>query len=210
MQSSRPVSSVTLRGTRLWFSTWVVSASRREQTFFSVRSTSCASVCRTCSCWWPVRLGSSGRRSLRPSYVPFRRRAARTLGAVEEADLAATYRRGTVYVMATVHDEMFGMAAIEAQACGLPVICSDQGGLPEVVPLTSGLHVPPGDACALADQMQNLLSDPGLYKELALAARPNALRFSWPVIVSEMFRIYEDVCRQTGAPAAGSRLFPAP
>jgi glycogen(starch) synthase len=111
------------------------------------------------------------------------------LGAVDEAELAATYNLATVFVMATRREEMFGMAAIEAQACGKPVVCSRQGGLPEVIPLSSGLHFPAGDAQALAAALERVLTDKALYDSLADAARPNAARFSWDRIVQDLNEI---------------------
>ena len=72
---------------------------------------------------------------------------------------------------------MFGMAALEAQACGKPVICSNQGGLPEVVSPKSGLFFPVGDAEKLADSLRKLLLDENLYNSKAEASRLNALAF---------------------------------
>ncbi|MDQ2833585.1 MAG: glycosyltransferase family 4 protein [Acidobacteriota bacterium] len=111
------------------------------------------------------------------------------LGAVEEADLGAIYNMATVYVMATRRDEMFGMAALEAQACGKPVVCSNQGGLPEVIPLTSGMHFSVGDAQQLATHLARLLENPVLCQQLAETAVANARRFSWPNIVAQCFGI---------------------
>jgi glycosyltransferase involved in cell wall biosynthesis len=124
------------------------------------------------------------------------------LGAVEEVDLAAIYNMATVYVMATRRDEMFGMAALEAQACGKPVVCSHQGGLPEVIPLTSGMHFPVGDAPELAAQLTRLLGDPALSQQMAKAAVANAERFSWSTIVAQCFAIVATV---TGTEAARSQ-----
>jgi glycosyltransferase involved in cell wall biosynthesis len=108
------------------------------------------------------------------------------LGAIDESDLSAVYNLATVFVMPTRRDEMFGMAAVEAQACGKPVICSRQGGLPEVIPETSGIHFPVGDSGTLASALERVLSDETLYQSLARAARENALRFSWNAIVDEL------------------------
>jgi glycosyltransferase involved in cell wall biosynthesis len=108
------------------------------------------------------------------------------LGAVDESELAATYNLATIFVMATRRDEMFGMAAIEAQACGKPVVCSAQGGLPEVVPESSGICFPVGDSLALAAALERLLTDKPLYDSLSDAARRNAARFFWDKVVQEL------------------------
>lgn len=118
------------------------------------------------------------------------------LGAVDEQELAATYNLATVFVMATRRDEMFGMAAIEAQACGKPVVCSAQGGLPEVISRDSGICFPVGDSVALAAALERLLTDKALYDSMSKAARPNATRFCWGTIVDDL----NDICFGTQAP----------
>lgn len=112
------------------------------------------------------------------------------LGAVEEAELNAIYNMADIFVMPTREVEMFGMAAVEAQACGKPVIASRHGGLPEVISERSGLFFPNGDDAALADQLLLLLRDQDLRRTLAEAARPSAARFAWPKIVDQLDQIY--------------------
>ena len=65
------------------------------------------------------------------------------------------------------------MAAIEAQACGKPVVCSAQGGLPRSFPGDSGICFPVGDSVALAAALERLLTDKALYDSMSKAARPN-------------------------------------
>jgi glycosyltransferase involved in cell wall biosynthesis len=108
------------------------------------------------------------------------------LGPVQEKDLAAVYNLCDVFVMPTRNVEMFGMAALEAQACGKPVVCSNHGGLPEVVSPNSGLFFPVGNSGLLAESLQQLLEDADLYKSKTEASRPNALRFSWSRIVDHL------------------------
>jgi glycosyltransferase involved in cell wall biosynthesis len=104
---------------------------------------------------------------------------ARYLGAVDEGRLAATYNMADVFVMPTRTSEMFGMAAVEAQACGIPVVASDHGGLRETVPERCGARFPPGNAAALGEQLQRLLTDPTLRAACGEAARENAARYGW-------------------------------
>jgi glycosyltransferase involved in cell wall biosynthesis len=112
------------------------------------------------------------------------------LGAVEEKELSAVYNMADVFVMPTREIEMFGMAAVEAQSCGKPVIASRHGGLPEVISATSGLFFPNGDDAALAGQLRSLLCNPELRQSLATAARTNANRFAWTAIVNQLEEIY--------------------
>jgi glycosyltransferase involved in cell wall biosynthesis len=112
------------------------------------------------------------------------------LGAVEENELAAVYNSGDVFVMASRSDEMFGMSAVEAQACGKPVICSEHGGLPEVVSRESGLFFPVGDSRTLAQRLSEVLLSDGLYDRMSRAATENARRFSWDRLAREADGLY--------------------
>src|SRR5260221_10662695 len=84
------------------------------------------------------------------------------LGAVEESRLSAIYNLADVFVMPTRAYEMFGMAAVEAQACGKPVVSSDSGGLKEVVPSNCGARVPVGDSAKMADEIEKRVDDSDL------------------------------------------------
>lgn len=112
------------------------------------------------------------------------------LGPVDEPDLPSVYNMADVFVLPTRSHEMFGMAAIEAQACGRPVVCSDQGGLPEVVSSKSGLLFKPGDVDGLTGQLQRLLDDPGMRRNFSEAAVSNARRFAWESITAQLQEVY--------------------
>src|SRR5205085_12637280 len=86
--------------------------------------------------------------------------------------------------------EMFGMAAVEALACGKPVVASDQGGLRETVPERCGGRFAPGDSRELADKVDALLRDPVAYRLAAAAARAHAGPFTWPRIAERLEEIY--------------------
>jgi len=115
------------------------------------------------------------------------------LGAVEEERLAAIYNLADVFVMPTRELEMFGMAAAEAQACGKPVIASDCGGLPEVVPESCGARFPAGDAPALARQIERVVDDPAWSAACAANAVQNAARFRWREIAHVLDQYYQAV-----------------
>lgn len=69
-------------------------------------------------------------------------------------------------------NEAFGMALLEAQASGLPVVAGDSGGVGQIViPRVTGLLVPPGDASAFADAVRSLVIDSGRRAAFAAAAR---------------------------------------
>lgn len=89
--------------------------------------------------------------------------------------------------------ESFGLAALEALACGTPVVASHTGGLPEVVTSgVNGLLVPVGDVQVHADAMLELLSDDAKRARFGLAARESAVeRFALEKIVPQWEHLYE-------------------
>jgi glycosyltransferase involved in cell wall biosynthesis len=113
------------------------------------------------------------------------------LGPVEERILPSVYNMADVFVLPTRVNEMFGMAAIEAQACGRPVVCSNHGGLPEVVDRSSGLLFHSGDVEGLAAQLRMLLDDPALRHRFQEAAVSNARRFAWETITAQLQQVYQ-------------------
>lgn len=90
--------------------------------------------------------------------------------------------------------ESFGLAALEAMACGVPVIGTSAGGLPEVVEEgVSGFLRPVGDVKGMATAARKLLSNKALHKTIADQARGTALsKFS----ISALLDKYEDVYRR--------------
>ena len=84
--------------------------------------------------------------------------------------------------------ETFGLAVLEALACGTPVVASNRGGAFELVDETSGAWADP-DPVALADAVEGLLPKLGL--ELRAAARARAEQYSWSRTVKQMLDLHE-------------------
>jgi colanic acid/amylovoran biosynthesis glycosyltransferase len=96
------------------------------------------------------------------------------LGARRAADVRDLLAWADVLVHPSL-TEAFGVAAIEAQAMGLPVVCSDAGGLPENVSHgVTGFVVARRNATAIADRLQALVDDPGLRRRMGRAGRLRA------------------------------------
>lgn len=112
------------------------------------------------------------------------------LGSIDESRLAAVYNMAHVVVMPTRKDEMFGMAAVEAMACGRPVVASEHGGLRETVPHECGGRFPVGDSAALADHIAGLISDPERWHRSSSAALAHAQTFSWESVCTRAEELY--------------------
>ncbi len=96
--------------------------------------------------------------------------------------------------------EGFGFPASEAMACGLAVIANAAGALPEVIGTDgeAGLLVPQRNAQAMADAMQNILSDPELTEQMGIAARARVERvFQWSEAASRLAVVFEETIRAT-------------
>lgn len=99
--------------------------------------------------------------------------------------------------------ESFGLAALEAMACGAPVVASAVGGLPEVVQDgVTGFLLQPGDVEGMAEAALSLLRDPARWKEASDAGRTLAVeRFSAERVVPVYERLYQEVVAGKGAGA---------
>jgi len=116
------------------------------------------------------------------------------LPPLDDADMPGIYNACDVFAMPTRELEMFGMAAVEAQACGKPVVASDHGGLRETVPETAGMRFQTGNAADLAAHLEALLAatcdKPDLLGALGAGARESAARYDWPRIVQRCDEVY--------------------
>lgn len=102
------------------------------------------------------------------------------------------YAEAAIAVVPSVY-EGFGLPAGEAMACGVPVISTDGGALPEVVG-DAGVIVPVKDADALADALNALLRDPSRQRELGLLGQQRiAESFCWHVCARQMSDYYREV-----------------
>ncbi|WP_375447426.1 glycosyltransferase family 4 protein [uncultured Fibrella sp.] len=83
-------------------------------------------------------------------------------------------------VVHAAHNEAFGLAPVEAMACGTPAVVTGSGGTGEtVVNGVSGLYFTPGDIADLAQQLKKLLSDNNYWRTLSAGAIARANEFSW-------------------------------
>ena len=108
-------------------------------------------------------------------------------------ELPEVYAAADVLVMPS-RSESFGLVALEAQACGVPVVASAVGGLLTVVDDGgSGFLVPGNDPAGFADRLLAVLSDPALADRLSSGALAHAARFTWEDTVAELLGVYGEL-----------------
>ncbi len=112
-------------------------------------------------------------------------------GFVPDEDLVALYSSATILVLPSLN-EGFGLPAVEAMACGLPVAASDRGSLPEVLK-TAGLYFDPNDREQMAGVMGLLLRDSDLRAELSSRDRERAREFSWDAAARDAVAVLEQL-----------------
>jgi D-inositol-3-phosphate glycosyltransferase len=112
-------------------------------------------------------------------------------GAKDQDTLVYYYSAADMVVMPS-HYESFGMVALEAMACGTPVIASKVGGLAyNVQDGQTGFLIPDRDPEALADKIRKLLCDDELRHHLGQQAIDWARRYGWDAIANQILDIYE-------------------
>jgi glycosyltransferase involved in cell wall biosynthesis len=121
-----------------------------------------------------------------------RRELVHCAGALPRSAMPGFWGAVDVAVVPSLY-EPFGLVALEALACGVPVIASAVGGLKEIVlDGESGLLVPPGDVSALARALRLLLTDDSLRMRLGVGARLRAREFSLQRRSSELLALLEE------------------
>ena len=121
--------------------------------------------------------------------------AVRFLGAVPDADLPAVYTAAELYVGASRRHallvEGFGIALVEASACGIAVVGGRSGGVPDAVrDGETGLLVDPDDPAAVAAGITTLLQDPERRRRMGAAGRHAVETFyNWDRVARDLIQI---------------------
>jgi len=131
--------------------------------------------------------------------------AVRFVGAQPQDRLAAWYVAADVTVLPSYY-ESFGMVALEAMACGSPVVASRVGGLQSTVrDRVTGLLVPDHDPVALADALDRLLGDEDLRWRLGREGVRWAAQHRWPCVAEAVCREYAALVERANAHLAEGR-----
>jgi N-acetyl-alpha-D-glucosaminyl L-malate synthase BshA len=117
-----------------------------------------------------------------------------SLGAQEE--VVPLLSIGDLFLLPST-EESFGLSALEAMACEMPVVASGIGGIPEVIEHgVSGFLHPPDEVDGMADSAMALLTDPTLHRQTAAAARDRVCQqFSASHVVPMYEECYQEVLR---------------
>jgi D-inositol-3-phosphate glycosyltransferase len=107
------------------------------------------------------------------------------------ADIACVYRAADAVIVPS-RSESFGLVAVEAQACGTPVVASRVGGLAySVEDDRSGYLIAGHDPADYADALSAILDDPANAERLAVGATEHAARFSWDATADRLIELYQ-------------------
>jgi D-inositol-3-phosphate glycosyltransferase len=122
------------------------------------------------------------------------------LGKRSQDSLPYYYSAADVVIVPS-HYESFGMVALEAMACGTPVVASQVGGLAFLVQDgVTGYVVPDDDPAALGDRLAQLILNPDLRQKLGEQATYYAQDYSWENITSRMKTLYTGLLEQRKHP----------
>jgi glycosyltransferase involved in cell wall biosynthesis len=124
------------------------------------------------------------------------------LGAVPHDRVPEVLNRFSVFVALSILDsESFGVAVVEASACGLPVVISDVPGMGEVVrDGITGLVVRRRDAAAAAEAISTVIENGKVCKEMGMAGRNFVMKnYEWSENAGRMERLYRLVLKRSGA-----------
>ncbi|HEV2107008.1 MAG TPA: glycosyltransferase [Thermomicrobiales bacterium] len=113
------------------------------------------------------------------------------VGSQPQDKLPLFYRSANVVAVPSKY-ESFGLVAIEAMACGIPVVASRAGGLAFTIEDgETGYLVPVAEPEPLTEALVRVVGDPNLQRQLGTTARDAALRFSWPAVASSILHMYQ-------------------
>ena len=118
------------------------------------------------------------------------------LGSVEHSELPTYYNAADVFVLPSYY-ESFGLAALEAMACGTPVVASGVGGLPSfIVSGESGFLVAEGQPDSLRARLDLLLGDPDLRECMGRAGRSTAEAMGWGRVMNDLSDLYSELLEE--------------
>ena len=110
------------------------------------------------------------------------------IDTVTDDELVGFYNLADLFVLPSLH-EGFGLPVLEAFACGTPVVCSNAGALPEIAG-DAAILVAPKDVGALAEAMEEVLTDAALRKKLSDYGQKRARQLTWDETAHKTAKVY--------------------
>lgn len=112
-------------------------------------------------------------------------------GYVTDSQLVKEYQQADLFVLPSFY-EGFGLPVLEAMACGIPVICSNKGSLPEVVG-HAALKVQPHDIIGLSEAMKRVLIDSRMAADMVKRGSQQVSQFNWSATAKATLAAYRTV-----------------
>lgn len=115
---------------------------------------------------------------------------------IPEKELPIIYSSADVFVLPTVTTEGFGIVILEAMACGVPVVATNVGGIPEIVEDgENGLLVPPKSSTALSNAIIYLLENDEVRNKMKRRGLKKVREYSWDIATKKTKEVYEDIIK---------------
>ena len=110
------------------------------------------------------------------------------LGTVQREDMPKIINCANLVIVPSRY-ESFGLPALEAMACGIPVLATRVGGLPEIIDETVGVLVEPNDHRALAEAIHASVTDHALAERVVVSGPAKAEKYDWRVIAPRIVQV---------------------
>lgn len=124
--------------------------------------------------------------------------SVRFSGRIDNADIPRLYASATCLINPSTVDNM-PISILEAFACGVPVVSTCAGGIPDMLKDgVSGLLVPVGDDAAMAEKVLCILQSPALAEQLRQAGLEEAQKYSWPQVRAQWLNAYRRAAAMEG------------
>ena len=137
-------------------------------------------------------------------------RNATFLGQIDPGSIADVYDAADIFLNGSEIDNQ-PLSILEAFSCGLPIVTTDAGGIPDIVEDgKTGMVVPRGDYVQIAERAITLLDNPALTKQMIERGRHECLKYSWEALREAWMNVYQDLRNGKGRAVADEAERPSP
>jgi L-malate glycosyltransferase len=151
----------------------------------------------------------SQRRSLEALAHELNLRNATFLGQIKPGAIADVYNAADIYLNGSEIDNQ-PLSILEAFSCGLPIVTTDAGGIPDMVRHgETGFVVPRGDYAQMAEQAMGLLNNPAQTEQMIQQARRECLKYNWETVKGAWLKTYYDLGNNQEMPIVDEAVHPS-